>query len=86
MVAQGGDVGYVDQPERLPRARLVETVSAPRSGYLSEINARLVKIMKEAFAGVWQVAEEKRVTLRTATFIVACQRILRARDLRGLYP
>ena len=51
-----------------------------------EINARLVKIMKEAFAGVWQVAEEKRVTLRTATFIVACQRILRARDLRGLYP
>jgi len=51
-----------------------------------EINARLVKIMKEAFAGVWQVAEEKGVTLRTATFIVACQRILRARDLRGLYP
>ena len=51
-----------------------------------EINARLVKIMKDAFAGVWQVAEEKRVTLRTATFIVACQRILHARDLRGLYP
>ena len=51
-----------------------------------EINARLVKIMKEAFAGVWQVAEEKGVTLRTATFIVACQRILHARDLRGLYP
>lgn len=51
-----------------------------------EINQRLVAIMKGALDGVWQVADEKRVTLRTATFIVACQRILRARDLRGLYP
>ena len=51
-----------------------------------EINARLVKIMREAFAGVWQVAEQHRVSLRTATFIVACERILRARDQRGLYP
>ncbi len=51
-----------------------------------EINARLVRIMKEAFAGVWQVAQDKKVSLRTATFIVACTRILRARELRGLYP
>jgi glutamate dehydrogenase (NAD(P)+) len=52
----------------------------------AEINARLVRIMKEAFAGVWQVAEEHKVSLRTATFIVACKRILHARELRGLYP
>ena len=51
-----------------------------------EINARLVKIMTTAFAGVWQVAQEKKVSLRTATFIVACQRILHTRELRGLYP
>jgi len=51
-----------------------------------EINARLVRIMKEAFAGVWSVAQDKKVSLRTATFIVACTRILRARELRGLYP
>ncbi len=51
-----------------------------------EINARLVRIMKEAFAVVWQVAEEHQVSLRTATFIVACKRILHARELRGLYP
>ena len=51
-----------------------------------EINARLVRIMKEAFAVVWQVAEEHKVSLRTATFIVACKRILHARELRGLYP
>jgi glutamate dehydrogenase (NAD(P)+) len=51
-----------------------------------EINARLVRIMKEAFAGVWQVAQDNKVNLRTATFIVACKRILHARELRGLYP
>lgn len=51
-----------------------------------EINARLVRIMKEAFAGVWQVAQEHKVSVRTATFIVACQRILHAREMRGLYP
>ncbi len=51
-----------------------------------EINARLVRIMKEAFAGVWNVAQDHNVSLRTATFIVACKRILHARELRGLYP
>ena len=51
-----------------------------------EINARLVRIMKDAFAAVWQVAQDYKVTLRTATFIVGCRRILHARELRGLYP
>ncbi len=51
-----------------------------------EINARLVRIMREAFAAIWQVAHDHRVSLRTATFIVACSRILQARELRGLYP
>ena len=51
-----------------------------------EINARLIKIMTSAFAGIWQVAQEKKVSLRTATFIVACKRILHTRELRGLYP
>jgi glutamate dehydrogenase (NAD(P)+) len=51
-----------------------------------EINARLVKIMKTAFAGVWSVSQDRKVSLRTATFIVACRRILHTRELRGLYP
>lgn len=51
-----------------------------------EINVRLVQIMKNAFAGVWQVAQDKKVSLRTATFIIACQRILHTREVRGLYP
>ena len=51
-----------------------------------EINARLVRIMQEAFAAVWQVAQDNKVSLRTATFIVACKRILHSREMRGLYP
>ncbi len=39
---QGGDVAYIDHPERLPAASLVETVPAPRSGYLSAVHARAV--------------------------------------------
>jgi len=51
-----------------------------------EINRRLVGIMKHAFDAVWQTAQEHQVSLRTAAYIVACTRILNARDLRGLYP
>lgn len=51
-----------------------------------EINQRLVRIMQEAFRSIWQVAQENKVTLRTAAFIVACTRILQAREMRGLYP
>jgi glutamate dehydrogenase (NAD(P)+) len=51
-----------------------------------EINARLVKIMRDAFTHIWETAQIHKVSLRTATFIVACTRILQARELRGLYP
>lgn len=51
-----------------------------------EINQRLTKIMQDAFSSVWQLAQEKNVSLRTAAFIVACTRVLQAREMRGLYP
>jgi pyrimidine-nucleoside phosphorylase len=40
--AQGGDVSYIDHPEKLPRAKLIETVPAPRNGFIAEIHARIV--------------------------------------------
>ncbi len=52
----------------------------------SDINDRLDRALTEAFRAIWRVAEEKGVALRTAAFIVACTRVLEARDLRGLYP
>ncbi len=51
-----------------------------------EINRRLDRIMEEAFQAIWDTAEREHVSLRTATFIVACKRVLEARELRGLYP
>ncbi len=42
VAAQGGDVAYVEHPERLPRARRVETLTATRAGYLAQVHARRV--------------------------------------------
>jgi pyrimidine-nucleoside phosphorylase len=38
--AQAGDVRFVDEPDRLAKAEIVETIRAWRSGWLREINAR----------------------------------------------
>ncbi|MFA7667503.1 MAG: Glu/Leu/Phe/Val dehydrogenase, partial [Burkholderiaceae bacterium] len=51
-----------------------------------EINLRLDKIMVDALKKIWDAADQHRLTLRTATFAVACQRLLTARQERGLYP
>ena len=51
-----------------------------------EINVRLDKIMVDALKKIWDTADRHKTTLRTATFAVACERILTAREERGLYP
>ena len=51
-----------------------------------EINVRLDKIMVDALKKIWDTADRHKTTLRTATFAVACERILIAREERGLYP
>ena len=51
-----------------------------------EINVRLDKIMVDALKKIWDTADHHKITLRTATFAVACERILIAREERGLYP
>jgi glutamate dehydrogenase (NAD(P)+) len=51
-----------------------------------EIYARLENIMSAAFHAVAELAVERKVSLRTAAFIIACTRVLAARDRRGLYP
>jgi pyrimidine-nucleoside phosphorylase len=40
--AQGGDVGMIDNPDRLPQARLIEDVRADGSGYVAQLNALTV--------------------------------------------
>ena len=51
-----------------------------------EINSRLDRIMRDAFAAVWDAAQNKGILLRTAAFVLGCERVLMARKLRGLYP
>lgn len=40
--AQGGDVSYVDDVSKFERAKYVEVVNAPRSGFISQVHARSV--------------------------------------------
>ena len=40
--AQGGDVSYVDEPSKFPRAEYIDVVEAPQDGYLSQIQARTI--------------------------------------------
>jgi len=40
--AQGGDVSYVVDMFRFERAKYVEVVNAPRSGFISQVHARIV--------------------------------------------
>lgn len=42
VAAQGGDVAYVDDPDKLPRAKFIEVVESPESGYLRQVRARIV--------------------------------------------
>ena len=51
-----------------------------------EINVRLDRIMMNALNNIWDTADKHKITLRTATYAVACERILMARQERGLYP
>jgi glutamate dehydrogenase (NAD(P)+) len=51
-----------------------------------EINSRLDRIMSDAFAAIWQLAEARGLSLRKAAFVVGCTRVLEARAIRGLYP
>jgi pyrimidine-nucleoside phosphorylase len=40
--AQGGDVAFVDDSAKLPKAGMIEAVKAPRSGFISQVHARIV--------------------------------------------
>ena len=51
-----------------------------------EINARLERIMREAFNAVWEAARSRDIVMRTAAFVLGCERVLTAHKLRGLYP
>jgi pyrimidine-nucleoside phosphorylase len=40
--AQGGDIDFIEDPEKLPKAPIIETIKSPESGYIKQIHARMV--------------------------------------------
>jgi pyrimidine-nucleoside phosphorylase len=49
--AQGGDLGFVDEPERLPSARFVRELPAPRSAYVAGLDAREIGLTSMLLGG-----------------------------------
>ncbi len=59
-----------------------------RQGYFwreQEVNERLEQIMCQAFQDVVRMAEEHKVSLRVAAFMLAIKRVVDAIQLRGVY-
>ena len=50
------------------------------------INNNLEKVMKKAFGEVWQVHLERGVSMRVAAYMVALDRVVSAKKLRGIFP
>ncbi|MFA5257227.1 MAG: thymidine phosphorylase [Opitutales bacterium] len=69
VVAQGGDPDVIDHPEKLPTAKYVRKLPAPKRGYVHTINAgaiaRGVQILSQDIEGNWDhacgVSEIKKV-------------------------
>jgi glutamate dehydrogenase (NAD(P)+) len=51
-----------------------------------DINLKLKTIIIKAFDKTWEVAQDKKVDLRSAAMGVAVKRLEKAMLLRGLYP
>jgi glutamate dehydrogenase (NAD(P)+) len=51
-----------------------------------EVNARLNEIVARAFQETWELQEARGVTMRTAAYGLAVQRVAEATVTRGLYP
>lgn len=50
------------------------------------VNSNLAKIMKQAFEDVWAIHCERNVSLRMAAWMVAVDRVIKARKIRGIFP
>jgi glutamate dehydrogenase (NAD(P)+) len=65
-----------------------EWVQDVQSFFWSEkqINARLQKTMVHSFQQVWDIAQERKLPMRTAAYVLAVGRVARATLLRGIWP
>jgi pyrimidine-nucleoside phosphorylase len=59
IAAQGGDVACVDEPARLPAAKCVEEIPAPRTGWIAGVDAREVGLASMLLGGGRAKKEDK---------------------------
>ncbi len=84
--AQGGDLAYVDDPGRFPRAALTESVAAPESGWLAAIDAG--EIARAAIAlGAGREQKGDRVDLAVGLLLRAKvgERVERGQELLEIH-
>jgi len=53
---------------------------------LERINRELKKIILSAFEKVYQLSQERNISLRTAAYMIALSRVAKAIELRGIFP
>ncbi|MDO5548760.1 MAG: Glu/Leu/Phe/Val dehydrogenase [Eubacteriales bacterium] len=52
----------------------------------TETNAKLKHVMDRSFGEVWDTAQENKVTLREAAYMIAIKRVVEANQIRGIWP
>ena len=50
------------------------------------VNEQLKQIMDQAFQSVWDIAREKKVSLRTGAYLISVKRVIDAKNMRGIWP
>ncbi|MCJ7649846.1 MAG: Glu/Leu/Phe/Val dehydrogenase [Candidatus Lokiarchaeota archaeon] len=53
---------------------------------LERINEELKRIIIEAFEETYKISKERKISLRTAAYIIAVSRVAKAIELRGIFP
>ena len=51
-----------------------------------ELNDRLEEILDRSFEEVWNITQEKKVTLRMGAYLIAVGRVVKAKKERGIWP
>lgn len=49
------------------------------------VNAKLTAIMHRAFDDIWLLADEQKIPMRTAAYVIAVQRVARALEQKGMF-
>lgn len=51
-----------------------------------DVNEKLYKVMKKSFHDVWEIKTKYNVNMRTAAYILAMDRVVKAKKARGMFP